>query len=71
MKKIKKNIHSDSREIWVNMIYDSKAEHHLGQLLHNCCNVYTMIYTDHILSGAWNLHTEVGGKNGKISWYIK
>lgn len=34
-------------------------------------HVYTMIYTDHILSGAWNLHTEVGGKNGKISWYIK
>lgn len=49
------------------MIYDSKAEHHLGQLLHNCCNVYTMIYTDYILSGAWNLHTEVGGKNGNIS----
>lgn len=50
------------------MIYDSKAEHHLGVSFYTIAvHVNTMIHTDHILSGAWNLHTEVGGKNGKIS----
>lgn len=46
------------------MIYDSKAEQHLGVSFYT---IAVHVYTDHILSGAWNLHTEVGGKNGKIS----